>query len=334
MSGFAWAGGRAELRLQPALTDVVFAHVPKTAGTSLRNSLVEAFPGRTKVYDYGPNTVKFGGAFADQERSEEGIRALRQMIPSGDKLLVCGHLKVVKYLSVFHPASFVTFLRHPVERVISSYKHHVAYRDYRGSLAEFAEQPGEINNQCAHLWGIDLRNIGFIGLTERMPEMLAALSRHLGVELKMRRDNVSPDLPGVTVDESTRAHIMALNQRDMQLYRHVEANLEDYTNYRRRGGNTPVLAQGAVRRHGKGVFQGWAAPFHGGRLIEIEVRAGEQVVHRCYADQFRPVLKKKGLEVHGVGGFSVQLPKAMLKEQVRFVIAGTDKDLDGSPIAL
>jgi hypothetical protein len=97
-----------------------------------------------------------------------------------------------------------------------------------------------------------------------------------------------------------------------------------------------VFAKGKVNHRGDGNFHGWAVASPPGRLIEIEVRVGPHVVHRCYADEFVPRLAENGLAPHGVGGFSVQLPPRMLagQPQVRFVIAGTDRDLPGSPIEL
>jgi hypothetical protein len=324
--------------LHPAVKDVVFAHLPKTAGTSLRNSLVEALPDAVKIFDYGPDTHLIEGdyinAFTRHANTPDGILALRQTFRREQRLLFAGHLWGARFLRSFHPASVVTFLRSPVERLVSAYKYHVSVLNYRGSFTEFYQTPGHINVQSRMLWGIDLRDIGFIGLTEAMPEMLPALSRHLGVELANRKDNLGYGYSEPEIDERTRAHVLALNDADVRLYRHVETNLDYYTNYRDRP--RPLLARGKVHSRGDGVFRGWAAAFHTGGLVEIEVRLGDRVVHRCYADQFLPGMRERALAPHGVGGFSVRLPAELLagERQVRFVIAGTETELDGSPIEL
>ena len=326
------------LNLQPAIKDVVFAHLPKTAGTSLRNSLVEALPDTVKIFNYGRDTQLIKGdfinAFESDATTPEGILALRLKFRRDQRLLLVGHLRVADFIGSFHPASFITFLRHPVDRIVSAYKHRARFLNYKGSFADFYESPGHINAQSRLLSGIDLRDIGFIGLTEFMPEMLTALSRHLGLELKNRKDNISRRSGGPTVDERTRARILALNEEDMRLYRLVEADLDSYTNHRSR--NVAMPAMGEITSQGDGAFEGWAAAFHSGGLIEIEVRVGDQVVHRCFADQFMPAMRKGSLAPHGVGGFSVRLPPELLtgQRQIRFVFGGTEKDLDGSPIAL
>jgi hypothetical protein len=328
------------LRLRATIKDVVFTHIPKTAGTSVRNAIAAALPDAVNVFDYGANTDsvegKFVNAYKLDARTPEGLLALRRKFERSQRLFVCGHVAAVKYLRAFHPASFITFLRDPVERVVSAYKHHVKLLNFKGSFAEFYQQPGQINTQSRLLRSIDLRDIGFIGLTERMPEMYAALSRHLDVELKGRKDNVGSRGGGPELDEGTRSRLVALNDEDMELYRHVEANLDYYTDYRARSGFGPMFAEGKVNHRGDGSFRGWAVASAAGRLVEIEVRLGAQVVHRCYADEFMPRLKEQNISPHGVGGFSVQLPPHMLagQTQVRFVIAGTERDLPGSPVAL
>lgn len=352
------AAGESASVLAPTIKDIVFIHIPKTAGTSMRHMLSAALPTATKIFDYGADTAALiaaqqpptdvsenGGntattsrniidAFASDIRTPEKIIALRGEAPRGQQFLVASQLPISHWTPAFHPASIVTFLRDPVDRVVSSYRMmHFRQEIFTGSFAEFYESPTQVNVQCRQLRGIDLHHLGFVGLVEFMPDMLKALSRHLGAELRMRHDNTASRLPQPRIDAATRSRILALNEDDLCLYRHVKAKLDFFTNHRERPSSiiSSKLARGEVYWTVEGTLKGWALAHDPGQLATIEVRAGGHVVRRCYADQFLPWLKK--ITPHGVGGFEVRLPADLAARQkpIRVVIAGMEKDLGGSP---
>lgn len=326
--------------LDPSIKDVVFIHIPKTAGTALRNALVEGLPNHLKLFDYGADTQTIKGDFVNAAEcnllTAADIVAFRQKLTPNRRLFVSGHVAARKYLGAFHPASFITFLREPVERLVSAYKHYVRFLNFTGSFADFYERPEHINYQSRRLWDTDLRNIGFIGLNEFMPEMVDPLSRHLGVKLKVRRENVGRRFGGPAVDENVRARITALNAADVRLYEHVKANLDDFTNIRKRNEARPLIAHGNVKYRRDGKFTGRVSTFEPGRLAEIEVRIGNQVVHRCYADQYLIAKQTGDVTPNRAWAFSVGLPAAALTGQakVHFVIAHTETELSGSPIMI
>lgn len=152
----------------------------------------------------------------------------------------------------------------------------------------------------------------------------------------MRHDNAAGLLsPRPRIDAATRSRILALNEDDLCLYRHVEANLDYFTNHRGRYPDiSSKLGRGKVYRTEEGTLIGWALAYAPNHLATIEVRVGGQVVQRSYADQFLPWLKK--VTPHGVGGFEVSLPAGLAAGtgRVRVLIAGTEKDLEGSPLNL
>lgn len=345
--------------LDPKIKDVVFVHIPKTAGTSMRNMLSAALPTATKLFEYGVDTASvipaqrttvdaleagtdatttsgnFINAFASDIRTPEKIAALRGEAPRGQRFLVSSHWPIRHWTCAFHLASVVTFLRDPVERVASSYRMHLRQKTFTGSFAQFYESPDQINVQSRQLSGTDPRDLGFVGLFEFMPDMLAALSQHLGVELQMRRDNGAGRSPRPTIDSATRSRILAQNEDDLCLYNYVAANLDYFTNYRGRPPNISTkLARGKVYRTEGGALRGWALAYDPNQLATIEVRVGGQNIQRCYADQFLPWLKK--VTPHGVGGFETRLPAGLTAGTgpVRVMIAGTEKDLEGSPLSL
>gem|GEM_PF-736431 len=343
--------------LDPKIRDIVFVHIPKTAGTSMRHMLSASLPDAVKIFDYvadtaaliaaqrtalnvfesGANAATASGniidAFGSDIRTPEKILALRSEAPRNQRFLVSSQKPIRHWTCAFHPASVVTFLRDPVDRVASSYRMHVREKSFTGSFAEFYESQDQVNVQCQQLRGVDLHKLGFVGLVEVMPDMLRALSRHLGTELRMRHDNGAGRSPRPAVDAATRSRILALNQDDLCLYRHVEANLDYFTNHRGRPSTIgSELIRGKVYRTEQGTVRGWALAHDPNQLATIEVRIGGQAVLRSYADQFLPWLMK--MTPHGIGGFEVRLPAGLAVRQgpIRVMIAGTEKDLKGSPL--
>lgn len=325
----------------------------------MRHMLSASMPTATKIFEYGADTAtliavqhatvdaldgrpKAGAvsgdiidAFASDLQTPEQIAALRAGAPRGQRFLVCSQKSIRHWSGAFHPASFVTFLRDPVDRVVSSYRMHVRQKKFAGSFADFYESRDQINVQSRQLSGMDLHDLGFIGLFELMPAMIDALSRHLGIELRMRHDNPAGSSPRPTIDAATRSRILMLNDDDQCLYSYVEANLDHFTNYRGRAPSiNSRLARGKVYRTEEGILRGWALTHDPNQLATIEVQVGGQTVQRCYADQFLPWLKK--VTPHGVGGFEMRLPDGQAAEgsPVHVMIAGTGKDLEGSPLSL
>jgi hypothetical protein len=325
----------------------------------MRHMLSASLPTAIKIFEYGADTATLIAAqratvdslddmanagtmsgdiidaFASDLQTPEKIAALRGEAPRGQRFLVSSQKPIRHWIGAFHPASVVTFLRDPVDRVVSNYRMHVRQKSFTGTFAEFYESRDQINLQSRQLSGTDLHDLGFVGLFEAMPDMLKALSRHIGVELRMRHDNGAGRSPRPKIDAATRSRILALNEDDLCLYRYVEANLDYFTNHRERPPTIgSKLARGKVYRTEDGNLIGWALAHDHNQLATIEVRVGDQAVHRRYADQFVPWLKK--VTPHGVGGFEVSLPAGLAagKGPIRVIIAGTEKDLEGSPLSL
>lgn len=87
----------------PANTRVAFQHIPKTAGSSFRRMLESMVPRR--------ETCTQGFADADIRRIEPGKFAGYR--------LVCGHITIDLLVDLLPDAEWLTFLRDPVERVVS-----------------------------------------------------------------------------------------------------------------------------------------------------------------------------------------------------------------------
>jgi hypothetical protein len=229
---------------------IISVHLPKTAGKSFEGALRKRF-GDALLEDYGSfpiNTPRL-------ERLRAALEACRVNGASSFNGVECihGHFLPLKYLLLAEqqPVTFVTWLRHPVQRVVSHYHYWQRTYDPAGSpplhrrivnegwsLERFClgEEVRDLYTQF--LWGFPVENFAFIGVTEHYNEDLEEFAqRHLGITVTPERLNAGTragephDLePGLA------RRIEAHHARDMALYARV---LE--TRRARRGRHTGVV---------------------------------------------------------------------------------------------
>jgi hypothetical protein len=196
---------------------LVSVHIPKCAGTSFRHILRE-------VYD-GALWLNYGTIFV---RSQ----ARASLIPSGT-VCIHGHFFADAFDDVLPDRRLITWLRHPVERVISNYFHFLRSPDMRDdccrllhernlSLVKFAELDWMRDEATHYLSGKSLDDFEFVGIAERFSESLELLAAQIGWRsaIPMRRDNVNPDRVTDRYVISARDYekIAALNAADMEMY--------------------------------------------------------------------------------------------------------------------
>ncbi len=205
---------------------LIAVHVPKTAGTSFRQALETGF-GDTLRLDYADRPLTHSPSVRRWSALGHGLRNAGRTLP---ERCVYGHFLPLKYRWVRH-AEFAIWLRHPVERVISRYRHylrdmaagdtaHAAYGLRPGlCLEEFARLPHYQNTVAEYLWGFSLSKFSFVGLTEHYAEDVQRFSqRYLdGRVLPVSHANVS-DAEGPAVSAALRSLIAECNARDMSLY--------------------------------------------------------------------------------------------------------------------
>ena len=200
--------------------DLVFVHIPKTAGTALREALFEARKDTVTLCDYGRDSALTHPIILRHLLSPEGsARRLRAALGYERPITLSGHIKADRYVKSFGPASLVTFMRDPVARVVSAYLHMSRNGSYTGSLIDFVEQPRHRDVQAAHIGATPLRDFLFVGLQEGFEQDVAALGRRIEAPLNVQRLNAAPrDQAGFRVSLAMRRHIRACNRLDQELY--------------------------------------------------------------------------------------------------------------------
>jgi hypothetical protein len=197
-------------------------HIPKTAGTSFRKALEERYGDRLALY-YGPTDPKTHDLLRVR-RSELAAR-IPVLEQHGIEVLH-GHYYLHAVRShVTDPTQVWTWLRDPIERTLSHYAFYQERPQDRSlaeqvregglSLEAFAQEAKIRNLQSRYLQGFDLKDLGFVGATERFELGLALLFGGEAPQLK-RRYNATAKRG--RSDVATRLRLAAINARDMELY--------------------------------------------------------------------------------------------------------------------
>lgn len=195
---------------------IVFVHIPKTAGSSFRLAAERHFGPEALLFDYGGEAAQTSPLVKHWIYERRDAEGFREAVASGPFRFLSGHFNRDKYASL-SDARLVTWMREPVDRLWSSYRHWRRHQGFTGSFSDFLEQPRR-QNQQARILGDRLDGLSFVGLTERYASDLEDFNAAFGTAFWMLRANEAPagDEDRPSAEEVALAR--TLNDRDRALY--------------------------------------------------------------------------------------------------------------------
>jgi len=232
---------------------IIFFHIPKTAGMSLRGLLV-------RNYRNGPHfNTNIAGDFSTKSWNEF-LERINKMAPEElDRQVVFkGHMFFGLHEVLPGPSWYITFLRDPVERSISHYKmlcrlkasapaHEIDPSKKDWNMSEAPDFLRCLDNfQTRLLAGTDVtlpfgacteehlriakanmdRHFKFVGLTEQFDLSLLLLRRVCGWGWRFYiPDNVAPSTP-FQMPAGVPEAIRRLNNLDLELYRYAQERFD------------------------------------------------------------------------------------------------------------
>ncbi len=228
-----------------AYQTLIFLHLPKTAGTTLRHIIDR---------QYQPEEI----LSIDGVDVQRVIDELESLPPDGKRKIRClkGHAPFGLHRWLPQPAAYVTLIRNPLERIVSEYYYvrrtpqypfHEELIARELSLLDYVRidiESGKANLQTRWIAGLmDIhdalppydflpgdalsvarRNLethfAVVGLTDQFDEALLLMRRVFGWRnILYCRKNVSPDRPSVEQIETTTRRLMEThNELDLELY--------------------------------------------------------------------------------------------------------------------
>lgn len=308
-----------------------FSHIPKTAGTSLRLAAIKRFGERRVVSDYGP-TRHTSAIVSDLVHEKQDYYAFRQYLEHRRVRLLAAHAPMRYYRRIFPSANIVTFVRDPVERIVSHYHTAVKFQQYPHTLVRFCREEKYQNLQSAYFEQMPPELVGFVGITERYEESLQVLRAQYGhafVQLTLNRtahkDRQSSHAS--QLDDWTVNLIREQNQKDLALYQTCcelfETRLQAYRCYR------PHVFGKVKHLDGESV-QGWAAPSMDTDPVVLDVSVNGEHYRSVTAGQYVPEMKERNAPRAGYIGFNCRFEQPLSAgDEVICRVRGGSQELRG-----
>lgn len=226
---------------------LISVHLPKTAGTSFERSLRRHF-GAQLERRYADKPLHHHPLRRNLRAAREGLCGRRRQ-ETASPACIHGHFLPLSYRHLARRADvrFVTWLREPIDRLLSHYHYwrRAADNDARDTLQDqtqdkvqrrmreenwsfeqFAQRRELRNVYRAFLWGFPVERFDFIGITEHYASDLREFGqRFLDRDLRPAEENRNPAHragaagEGYSIDRGLRERLERVHARDLSLYR-------------------------------------------------------------------------------------------------------------------
>jgi hypothetical protein len=314
---------------------VFFTHIPKTAGTSFRLGVEEHLGQKSIIYDYGLKAKETSDIFRELLYGEVSDSWHFYMECQNQGIgFVGGHVGIRRFVSGFKIGNSVTFVREPLQRVVSEFQHFVRHYGYEGTMMDFCTRPVMQNRQSQLLQGVPLEAIGFIGVTERYEESIELINARFSWSVAVREDNNFRDLANGEHDqlnESEEKELRQLNQKDIALYRQCTKLFD--TRYKLYQSGLR-FCHARIQQSSVQNVSGWAWWEDGSdKPVEVELLLNGEPTKKKFATDLRPGLCWLYPPRGGHIGFS--FPKAAKEgDTVQCIISETGQCFPSKPISI
>lgn len=283
------------------MSPILFIHIPKTAGTSLNASAERIFGANAIERDYGPDvehttaTVRkyiYDAPTVDQYGFREATR-------DNETRWITGHFPADRFLHLFGAQHTISFVRDPVERVISEFR----YREKIGTtdldFQSFYRSAPECNKQHHMIGLMPWKAFHLVGTQERYSQCLDLLAQIQNLPFEPLSRNIMRKEDETASDE-IRSEIQALNTLDCSLVEDVRQYLDKQFEVARRH---EAFCYHDISFAEDTHFIGWAFYADNEHCANIDLWIDGKVKETAQASEHRPELQAVGTPRMGHNGF-------------------------------
>jgi hypothetical protein len=212
---------------------LIFVHIPKTAGTSFKGLLSKIYtPSETVVID----SV---GWYRDKNFStitnRAGLPGAQKVQPNSNVKCITGHFNADSFIELYPDATYITWVRDPIQRLLSHYNYYLRSGHYYGQLTTekrsydiidfdmYSTHTQNINLMSLQL-NIPLSKFKFIGIVEKYDQEIERFKKTLGINLinDYNYANINPEKKTVkekySINDPQKEKLMSLHAEDFKLY--------------------------------------------------------------------------------------------------------------------
>jgi hypothetical protein len=216
---------------------LIYVHIPKTGGNTVASLLRGAYGKDHKIFRESTDMHTDHNVMSATGSKDHKVKHLYKPWKGEryeDADIIMGHFKKTKFLHTGYP--MITWLRDPVERVISNYTQQLtkwpkakakAPTYYNLVKDETLMTYAKVWNQL-QWWYCDgsIDDFLFVGICERFDESIERLGKILGVGFPKDIPRVNPTEKKLKVSKEVKKEIAKYQEKDYILYNKVLERLD------------------------------------------------------------------------------------------------------------
>lgn len=302
----------------------LFVHIPKTAGTSFRDSLERIF-GEGLYCDYGLDEATTSPAVIEYIHKRKAYPEFGAFLAE-QKQLIClsGHYPIKKYGPFFYSKHIIMFVRDPIQRTISQYEHIRRVEGATESLESFCSKPAHMNLQTRNIGRMPFSLIGFIGLQEFYRESLQLLRSQLGLQVQESFLNINEQRPAVKYqpDSELLALLEKNNEQDLMLYKKLNALFKQRYELFTKG--QPYM-HGVANVLNNNRLTGWVFNPSSEEPVEVTLWVNGKEQGQALANEYRHMLREWNVNRQAYIGFEFSVKNLSTHDHIECRVSETNQ---------